>query len=81
MRELSVREARAELAGLLDAVEAGEEIVITRRGVPVARLTQTTAHSAARSDFPSRKALREQLPQAKTPAHEVIRELRASAII
>ena len=76
MREVSVREARAELAGLLDAVEAGEEIVITRRGVPIARLTQTTPRPAARVVFPSRRALREQLPPAKTPSHEVIRELR-----
>ncbi|HZJ02331.1 MAG TPA: type II toxin-antitoxin system prevent-host-death family antitoxin [Thermoleophilia bacterium] len=29
---MSVREARAGLAGLLDAVEAGEEVIITRRG-------------------------------------------------
>jgi len=32
MRGVSVREARAGLAGLLDAVEAGEEVIITRRG-------------------------------------------------
>lgn len=35
---VSVAEAKAHLSALLDAVQAGEEIVITRRGQPVARL-------------------------------------------
>ncbi len=76
MREVSVREARAGLAGLLDAVEAGEEVVITRRGAPVARLTAASAAVAASISFPSRRDLREQMPPAKTPSHEVIRQLR-----
>lgn len=32
-------EAKTRLAALLDAVERGEEVVITRHGKPVARLT------------------------------------------
>lgn len=39
MRSLSVAEAKAQLSALLDAVEAGEDVQITRRGKPVARLT------------------------------------------
>jgi prevent-host-death family protein len=38
MREIGAFEAKTHLSALLDAVEAGEEIVITRRGRPVARL-------------------------------------------
>lgn len=38
MREMGAFEAKNKLAELLDAVEEGEEIVITRRGKPVARL-------------------------------------------
>jgi len=38
MLEVNVREARRQLASLLDAVEAGDEVVITRRGKRVARL-------------------------------------------
>jgi prevent-host-death family protein len=35
---VGVFEAKTTLSALLERVEAGEEIVITRRGVPVARL-------------------------------------------
>jgi antitoxin (DNA-binding transcriptional repressor) of toxin-antitoxin stability system len=36
MKRYSVAEARAQLTSLLDAVHAGEEVEITRRGKPVA---------------------------------------------
>ena len=36
MTEVSVAEAKAHLSELLDRVERGEEVVITRRGKPVA---------------------------------------------
>jgi prevent-host-death family protein len=39
MREVGAFEAKSKLGQLLDQVEHGEEIVITRRGRPVARLT------------------------------------------
>lgn len=38
LREISASEAKAHLSELLDAVERGETIVITRRGRPIARL-------------------------------------------
>jgi prevent-host-death family protein len=38
MKEVGAVEAKTKLSALLDLVEAGEEIVITRRGKPVARL-------------------------------------------
>ena len=41
MREVGVLQAKTQLSALLDVVEAeGEEIVITRHGRPVARLTR-----------------------------------------
>ena len=45
MRSLSVAQAKAHLSALLDAVEAGEDVEITRRGKPVARLTAPPAHA------------------------------------
>ena len=39
MRSFSVAQAKAQLSTLLDAVEAGEDVQITRRGRAVARLT------------------------------------------
>lgn len=38
MRTLAVYEVKANLSTLLDQVEAGEEITVTRRGVPIARI-------------------------------------------
>ena len=39
MRTVSAREANQSFSKLLQAVVEGEEVVITRRGKPVARLT------------------------------------------
>lgn len=38
MMQMNVAEARAKLSQLLAAVDAGEEVVIARDGVPAARL-------------------------------------------
>ena len=38
MREVGAFEAKSKLGTLLDWVENGEEVLITRRGKPVARL-------------------------------------------
>jgi antitoxin (DNA-binding transcriptional repressor) of toxin-antitoxin stability system len=42
MREIGAFEAKNTLGSLLDLVEHGEEVVITRRGKPVARLVRET---------------------------------------
>jgi prevent-host-death family protein len=36
MRSVGLTQAKAQLSALLDAVEGGDEVVITRRGQPVA---------------------------------------------
>jgi prevent-host-death family protein len=38
MKMVNVHQAKTELSRLLEAVERGEEIIIARAGVPVARL-------------------------------------------
>lgn len=38
MAEVGMHEAKTQLSKLVERVEAGEEIVITRRGEPAARL-------------------------------------------
>jgi prevent-host-death family protein len=38
MKTLSVAEAKARFSAVLAQVEAGEEVVITRRGVAIARI-------------------------------------------
>ena len=38
MLDYSIAQAKAKLSAMIDAVEAGEEVVITRRGKAVARV-------------------------------------------
>lgn len=55
MHTVSVAQAKAQLSALLDAVLAGEEVVITRRGQPIARLQ---AEPPAEPDFSVFRSLR-----------------------
>jgi prevent-host-death family protein len=52
MREVGAFEAKTHLSALLEAVAAGEEITITRRGKPVARLVPVNT-----VDAPLRRAV------------------------
>jgi prevent-host-death family protein len=42
MRTVSIRDLRDRLAEHLDAVQAGERVVVTRRGSPVAEIVRAT---------------------------------------
>ena len=44
-------EAKTKLSELLDAVERGEEITITRRGEPVAKLVPVAGNAARLSEL------------------------------
>lgn len=46
MATVGAFEAKTKLSELLDLVERGEEVVITRRGAPVARLVPVRAADA-----------------------------------
>lgn len=48
MREIGAFEAKNTLGTLLDLVQQGEEVVITRHGKPVARLVREKEHGDAR---------------------------------
>lgn len=80
MQKVSVREARQHIGRLLDAVAAGEEIVITRRGKPAARMVATSELETEKVRFPDRSALRAMLPPAKVPSAMLIREMRDERI-
>ena len=47
---VNVHEAKTQLSRLLAQVEAGEDIVIARRGEPVARLVLCKAHARRQPD-------------------------------
>ena len=48
MIELNVKDARDNLKALLERVEAGEEVTLTRRGRPVARVVPIAAQADRR---------------------------------
>lgn len=56
MKELAVFEAKTRLSELLVAVEQGEQFIITRRGVAVARLMSASPVGARRSKAGARRA-------------------------
>ena len=76
MQRVNVREARQQISRLLDAVAAGEEIVILRHGKPAARLLPVSDVETGKMRFPDRSALRAMIPPAKLPAAKLIREMR-----
>lgn len=43
MKEIAVYEAKTRLSELLAEVEQGEQVTITRRGLPIARLVSAAA--------------------------------------
>lgn len=55
--KISVSEAKAQLTDLVKRAEAGDEVILTRRGQEVARLVPV----AARRDATSRRTLMETL--------------------
>ncbi len=73
MIEVSVAEAKAKLSELIKRIEEGEEVTITRRGKPVARLSAT---QAPKKPLPSRAELRAMQSPSKVTSAELIRQMR-----
>lgn len=73
MVQVTVAEAKTKLSSLLDAVEAGEAVVITRRGKPIAELVP---RCSVRDLLPQLAALREALPEQQASGVETMRGLR-----
>ena len=84
MQTVTLDEAKAHLGHLIERVEAGEEITITKRGRPVVRLVaaaqaaEVIGASPARQQLPSLADLRARMPEQTEPAGEFIRRLRDS---
>lgn len=73
MLQVTVAEAKSQLSSLLDAVEAGQAVVITRRGKPIAELVP---RCALRDLLPQLQALRDALPEQQASGVETMRALR-----
>ena len=75
MRTVSLAEAKTHLSELLNTVEAGEEIVITRHGRAVARLSSPEKQKQA-IPFERLAALRNTVPAWTEPSAELLRQVR-----
>lgn len=72
MREVQASDAKTHLPRLLDDVEAGETIVITRHGKPIARLVpdEERRNAEARDAMEEIRALRKRV--GKAPLQELL---------
>ena len=79
MDALRVPVAEADLPALIERVAAGEQVVLTRDGQPVAELRQPILprHKSpeAREAYRRLVELRESLPPAKTSSVDLLREM------
>lgn len=72
MRELSIREMREKLGNLDQLVKMEGEILITRRGVPIARLLPMRGAQTR----PSHSELRAAMLKLDTPSQTLVRDDR-----
>ena len=75
MEAISLADAKARLSELLDRVEAGSSLDITRRGKPVARLT-AAASPRTRIDAARLRSLTATMPLQVEGAAELVRSMR-----
>jgi prevent-host-death family protein len=74
MVTVSLAHAKAHLSELLDKVEAGEEVVVTRHGRAVARLAASRPRLKLALD--DLAAFRATMPALRRPSTNLLREAR-----
>lgn len=77
MNEINLADAKAHLSELVDRVEAGDSIDITRRGKPVARLT-AVAKPRKPIDVALLRSLTAVMPAQSESAADLVRSMRDS---
>ena len=75
MNAISLADAKAHLSELVDRVEAGDSIDITRRGKPVARLTPAAA-PRKRADAALLRSLTAAMAKPEEAAADLVRSMR-----
>jgi prevent-host-death family protein len=75
MDVINLADAKAHLSELVDRVEAGDSIEITRRGKPVARLT-AVARPRKRIDAALLNGLTATMPTQNESAADLVRSMR-----
>lgn len=75
MTVINLADAKAHLSELIDKVEAGDTIEITRRGKPVARIT-AVERPRKRIDVDRLRALTSDMPRSAESASDLVRSMR-----
>lgn len=75
MEAINLADAKAHLSELVDRVEAGDSIDITRRGKPVARLTAVVT-PRRRIDAALLQSLTTTMPPEAQDAADLVRSMR-----
>lgn len=75
MNPVNLADAKAHLSELIDRVEAGDTVDITRRGKPVARLTPVATPRKAIDAAQLQSLTASMPPQAQTAA-DLVRSMR-----
>jgi prevent-host-death family protein len=73
MVTVTLAQAKAHLSELIDKVEGGEVVVITRHGKPVARLS---AIARTKVQVRSLAAFRAKMPRSRAPNVKLLRQMR-----
>lgn len=73
IESVALADAKAHLSRFIDRVEAGEELLITRRGKPVARVIPVQ-HPI--TPLPSLTEFRAQFPKMRSSSAQIIRDIR-----
>lgn len=73
MVTVTLVEAKAHLSELLDKVEAGEQVVITRHGKPVANISPVLK---PKQPFRSLAEFRARMPRLRKSSSKRLREMR-----
>ncbi len=75
MLRVNLAEAKARLSELLDKVETGEEVIITRRGREIARIRGVAVQKKP-VPVDELEAFRATMPRMRTSSAKLLRQLR-----
>lgn len=78
MSDVTLADAKAQLSDLVERAIRGEDVRITRRGKPVARIVPLERERKP-IDFAALRALRESMPVQSESAETLVRAMRDDA--
>lgn len=73
MQRVSIAEAKAHLSEILNQVIEGEEVIVTKRGEPIARIEPI---KKSLKSIPNLAKFRASFPRMDIPSAEVLQQLR-----